>query len=135
MQEFAPCKQLHHPLHGKGAGSHEGDMDSGEWAAPNERDAALLFVAYLYLGHVASADSNNTFTLPRKAEPGLFSTLCMQTNCQQSSIPSIFRGSCACRMTSFTPGKIVIGVDTVTPEMSNTDVRVAKALLASGHFS
>lgn len=59
-EEFASREQLHHALHVKGAVHNENDVDSMVWNKPNLLNAAIWFLTYLCLAHVALLTHNNT---------------------------------------------------------------------------
>lgn len=109
-------------------------MDSRELVRPNELGVALWFVTYLYLDHNALVVSKNT--LYRMQEG---STRFVQYAPQTSKLRAVFQAvpslvAIALDVARPSPtGTIVIDLESVGPEMTNTDIVVAEALPPSSH--
>lgn len=106
-------------------------MVNGVWNGTYLVDAALLFVPFLFLYHIALAVCNNILYEILKGETG-FAEYILQTNklptvsqSLPSSVSIALSVTCASAL-----AKVVIRVNSAVPELSNIDAMVANELPA-----
>lgn len=123
------CEQSQYLLHGKVAVNDEVDLDSGLWTRPIELNAALRYVTFIYLYHIALAVSKNSLYTTQDGWNG-FAQYALQAN----KLPAVLLPHSSSVVTvlgvtrALLPAKNVIDFVSMVPKLSNEDVMVAETL-------
>lgn len=125
-QKFQFCEKAHHLLHGKDALNIEADFEIGAWNRPNHLGTALGIVTYFLLRHISKTVLNNTLTQFSKAGSALLRMHCKHRSASNvSMLPSLVTFALGVTCPLYL-APISINMKSVGPELSSTDVMVAK---------